>query len=411
MISQEPSLPQSTTINITNFYASGDYTARIAVGSQGTIVNLILDTGSSTLAVKTSKYNPAEDTSLQPTSIAQDVSYGTGGWAGPLVQTRISFGENEDSITLEQGFLAITDASLPSNFGNADGILGLAYKGLNQGYNLSAFFQQHQLPPSSFPWPFSVVNSATGLSQLMSLFQTLQFEDIPPCFEQLQQQVNIPNKFAFYTLRSYPSFASLTPENDPLNQGVFVLGGGEEKVDLYTGSFIDVPVLNDLYYNVVLKAVQIGQTAIQPVSPLPAALKQTLISNAIIDSGTNSLCLAPDVWNSLLSGFEAVNQGFGQLIQQGSASGIDQEQIDLSKWPNVELILSGLNGEDVRLTVAPKTYWQFDAFSPGQAFFVIESGGTPQSILGLPLMNNYYTVFDRSLDAYGIVRFATINGR
>ncbi len=187
---------QSTTIHITNFYASGDYTARIAVGSQGTIVNLILDTGSSTLAVKTSKYNPAEDTSLQPTSIAQDVSYGTGGWAGPLVQTRISFGENEDSITLEHGYLAITDASLPSNFGNADGILGLAYKGLNQGYNLSAFFQQHQLPPTSFPWPFSVVNSATGLSQLMSLFQTLQFEDIQHCFEQLKQKVKIPNKFA-----------------------------------------------------------------------------------------------------------------------------------------------------------------------------------------------------------------------
>jgi len=403
-------MTQSTTIPITNFFASGDYTARIAVGSQGTIVNLILDTGSSTLAVKSSKYNPAEDTALQTTSFAQDVSYGTGGWAGPLIQTRISFGDNENSITLEEGYLAITDASLPSNFGNADGILGLAYKGLNQGYNLSAFFQQHQLPSTSFPWPFSVVNSATGLSQLLALFQTLQFEDIPPCFEQLQQQVNIPNKFAFYTLRSYPSFASLTPETDPLNQGFFILGGGEDKVDLYTGSFTDVPVLDDLYYNVVLKAVQVGQSAIQPVSPLPAALKQTLISNAIVDSGTNSLCLAPDVWKSLLSGFEAVNQGFVQLIQQGSASGIDQSQIDLSQWPNVDLILSGLNG-DVRLTVAPKTYWQFDAFSPGQAFFVIESGGTPQSILGLPLMNNYYTVFDRSLNAYGTVRFASINGR
>jgi len=410
MISQEPTMTQSTTIPITNFFASGDYTARIAVGSQGTIVNLILDTGSSTLAVKSSKYNPAEDTALQTTSFAQDVSYGTGGWAGPLIQTRISFGDNENSITLEEGYLAITDASLPSNFGNADGILGLAYKGLNQGYNLSAFFQQHQLPSTSFPWPFSVVNSATGLSQLLALFQTLQFEDIPPCFEQLQQQVNIPNKFAFYTLRSYPSFASLTPETDPLNQGFFILGGGEDKVDLYTGSFTDVPVLDDLYYNVVLKAVQVGQSAIQPVSPLPAALKQTLISNAIVDSGTNSLCLAPDVWKSLLSGFEAVNQGFVQLIQQGSASGIDQSQIDLSQWPNVDLILSGLNG-DVRLTVAPKTYWQFDAFSPGQAFFVIESGGTPQSILGLPLMNNYYTVFDRSLNAYGTVRFASINGR
>jgi hypothetical protein len=410
MISQELPMTKSATISITNFYANGDYTARVAVGSQGTIVNLILDTGSSTLAVKSSKYSAADDTALQATSFAQDVSYGTGGWAGPLVQTKVSFGDNEDSITLEQGYLAITDASLPNNFGNADGILGLAYKGLNQGYDLSAFFQQHQLPPITFPWPFTVANSATGLGQLMSLFQTLQFEDIPPCFAQLQQEVNIPNKFAFYTLRSYPSLASQTPETDPINQGFFVLGGGEEKVDLYTGSFVNVPVLDDLYYNVGLKAVQVGQSAIQPVAPLSAGLKQTLVSNAIVDSGTNSLCLAPDVWKSVLAGFEAVNPGLVALIQQGSANGVDQTQIDLSQWPNVDLILSGMNGEEVRLTVAPKTYWQFDALIPGQAFFVIESGGMPQSILGLPLMNNYYTVFDRSLDAYGTVRFAAISG-
>jgi hypothetical protein len=31
-----------------------------------------------------------------------------------------------------------------------------------------------------------------------------------------------------------------------------------------------------------------------------------------------------------------------------------------------------------------------------------------QSILGLPLMNNYYCVFDRSQDSYGIIRFAPI---
>jgi hypothetical protein len=32
----------------------------------------------------------------------------------------------------------------------------------------------------------------------------------------------------------------------------------------------------------------------------------------------------------------------------------------------------------------------------------------PQSILGLPLMNNYYTLFDRSVDPSGVIRFATI---
>lgn len=31
-----------------------------------------------------------------------------------------------------------------------------------------------------------------------------------------------------------------------------------------------------------------------------------------------------------------------------------------------------------------------------------------QSILGLPLLNNYFTVFDRSVDNYGAVRFAPI---
>jgi hypothetical protein len=34
----------------------------------------------------------------------------------------------------------------------------------------------------------------------------------------------------------------------------------------------------------------------------------------------------------------------------------------------------------------------------------------PQSILGLPLMNNYYSVFDRTQDPYGVICFAPIAG-
>jgi len=41
----------------------------------------------------------------------------------------------------------------------------------------------------------------------------------------------------------------------------------------------------------------------------------------------------------------------------------------------------------------------------------MENGSMPQSILGLPLMNNYYTVFDRSQDAYGIILFAARKAR
>jgi Eukaryotic aspartyl protease len=405
-------MPIIARIPITNFYANGDYTAQIAVGSEGTIVNVILDTGSSTLAVKALKYNPIKDRALKSTSYAQDVRYGTGGWAGPLVTSRVSFGVDDEVVSLDEAYLAITDASLPDNFGNADGILGIAYKGLNRAYNLATYFQQQQVqPPVTYPWPFSVASSSTGLNQLMSLFQTLQFEDIPPYIEQLKQHGGIANKFAFYTLRSYPSVASENPETDPINQGIFVLGGGEEQADLYAGPFLNVAVLDDLYYNVNLKAIQVGSTAIKAVAPLPVRLRQTAITNAIVDSGTNSLALATDVWKSVLAGFEAIDPGFVTLIQQAAATGIGNASIQLAKWPDVDLLLSGSNGEDVRLRVAPQTYWQFDAISPGQAVFAMQNGSLPQSILGLPLMNNYYTVFDRSQDAYGIIRFAAIKTR
>ena len=80
-------------------------------------------------------------------------------------------------------------------------------------------------------------------------------------------------------------------------------------------------------------------------------------------------------------------------------------------WPNITFTLQGPNG-DVSLTVTPSSYWQVDFPAPGQAFAVIggqQSGGPNQSILGLPLMNGYYTVFDRSTDANGVIQFAPIN--
>ena len=83
-------------IPITNYYGGGDYTAAIQIGSRQAIANVILDTGSSTLAVKQSTYNPLTDAALRPTSLVQDITYGTGGWAGPLVTTKLAMGQAAD---------------------------------------------------------------------------------------------------------------------------------------------------------------------------------------------------------------------------------------------------------------------------------------------------------------------------
>jgi len=59
-----------------------DYNGPDSVGSQNVPANVILDTGSSTLAIKHSVYKPTADKNLKGTKYAQDVAYGTGGWAG-----------------------------------------------------------------------------------------------------------------------------------------------------------------------------------------------------------------------------------------------------------------------------------------------------------------------------------------
>ena len=79
---------------ITNVYAKGDYCATFHLGSNQTPVNLILDSGSSTLVVKDEKYQAHVDKNLTPTAIAQEVNYGIGGWNGSVVHTSISI-ENE----------------------------------------------------------------------------------------------------------------------------------------------------------------------------------------------------------------------------------------------------------------------------------------------------------------------------
>jgi len=52
MASVAAAAPKTVRIPINNVYGGGDYTAQLSVGSRGAIVNVIMDTGSSTLAVK-----------------------------------------------------------------------------------------------------------------------------------------------------------------------------------------------------------------------------------------------------------------------------------------------------------------------------------------------------------------------
>jgi hypothetical protein len=316
-----------------------------------------------------------------------------------------------NTVTLQKSPIAIADEQQPHNFGAADGILGLAYNALNNAFNLATYLQQRGAnPPVTYPWPFPARNSSAALAQLQQLLSKMPQDDIPPYFTEIESNGITANKFAFYTLRSVPSFAGANLAQDPLNNGFFILGGGEEQTTLYQGSFLGVDVVDDAWYNTNLKAVQVDGCAPVNALPLPTKYEQSMISNSIVDSGTNSLAVSKDVLTAILQSLNSLNPQFVQLIDKAvqQAEGIPASQLDLSKWPGISFILAGDTGQDVKLTCSPQTYWQINAPKAGQAVFQINDMGSVQSILGLPLLNNYFTVFDRSLDSYGSIRFAPI---
>lgn len=410
-------MSKAIRIPITNALDGNDYSAQILVGSNQIPANVILDTGSSSLAVKPSVYNGAKDENLKPTKYAQLVGYGTGGWLGPLVNTSLTIGVGGNTVALKNAPIAIADVQQPGNFAGVDGILGLAYNSLNNAFDFTSLLAANGIKTAvTYPWPFPSRNFGAWARKLGQVISNMAQVDIPPYFDELEQNGTVGNKFAFYTLRSFVSLRGQSKSaiaQDPLNNGFFILGGGEEQTDLYQGSFVNVDVLHDQYYNTNLKAVQVDGCAAVPALPLQAQYENQ-ISNSIIDSGTNNLTLAADVYKAVLESLNKLNPKFTNLIDKANTNrGIAASELNLAGWPNINFILTGEHGEDVQLTCTPQTYWQVDVPAAGQALFQISGPLDPanQSILGLPLMNNYYTVFDRSADSKGIIRFAPVKPR
>ncbi|HXN38685.1 MAG TPA: pepsin-like aspartic protease, partial [Solirubrobacteraceae bacterium] len=302
-------------IPITNVYGGGDYTAQIAIGGAGKLANVILDTGSSTLAVSPSVYDPNADPKAVRTPLAQDVLYGSGGWTGPVVHTKIAIGEGAEAVSVD-AYIALSDEQEAQGFSPADGILGLAYNTLNEAHNLEAYLEgQGVNPPHTLPWPFPIENSSVALRQFAVFLSRMPKEDLTPYFTALEEAKVDKNIFAFYTLRSVPSAGTEKPAEDPLNKGFFILGGGEEQTDLYNGSFASVDVVDDAYYNTDLLYVEVEGGHKIKVSELPRQFAKTMHSNSIIDSGTNSLRISAPVFKALVSSLGKVNVAFGAQIR------------------------------------------------------------------------------------------------
>src|ERR1700687_3964604 len=95
-------------VPITNIYAGGDYTGRILVGPGRQPMNVLLDTGSSALALDAKTYPPNFAGGDKSTHLAQTDSYGDGSsWTGAVITSKLSIGDGPAVVDLVGGNAAI----------------------------------------------------------------------------------------------------------------------------------------------------------------------------------------------------------------------------------------------------------------------------------------------------------------
>ena len=299
----------------------------------------------------------------------------------------ITGGTGNDAVTLPDANVAIAYNESRDMFRGCDGILGLAYAPLDDAYTMKA--------PT---WPKKYTSSQV---------QQGTHGEIAPYMTQLEDAGVAYERVAFVTRRSFTRVGSGNSD-DPMNLGVMIIGGGDEAQDLYTGGFASVKVLADAWYNTNLVSITVGTG--EPIA-VSARGQKGMPSNSIVDSGTNSLNIGPQLLGALLQKFTADQQ---QLLSAAILHDrvVAASDLDLATWPTLvfELQASDDNtggGQTVKLNVAPSEYWQVDAYKQGAALCAITVGDDGLAILGLPLMNGYFTYFDGVADNHrGVIRFA-----
>ena len=395
-------------------WAKGGYTVQVALGSARAPANLVLDTGSSTLAVNPSAYAPEHDATLSATPWAQDIRYGSGEWAGPVLRSSLALGEGRHARRIDDALFALIETP-GKPFREADGIFGLAYRELDPAHDITGLLVKNGIdPPLSWPWTLDV-DARTLRNQILQQPRV----DITPAFSALEEEGVVRDQFALLVQRAVVHVASEGLSDhalsaDPLNHGTLVLGGGCEAQSLYQGGFHDIRVVHDLYYNANLIGLRVGDGPLVAAPPLASQDIPSHGSNALLDTGSSFLVLEASLFAAVLSAFTQHDARLPLLVQRfneafKTGQGLPNHAVQHRDWPDLHLHFEAPAGGETVVRVCASHYWPHNALNAGQSLFLLMGGlpnFTSQSILGLPLFAGRYAVFDRRDGGTGTVRLA-----
>jgi hypothetical protein len=395
-------------------WAKGGYTVQVHLGSARAPANLVLDTGSSTLAVSPGAYTPEHDATLAATPWAQDIQYGGGAWTGPVLRSSLALGEGRHARQIDDALFALIET--PGElFRQAHGIFGLAYRALDPAHDISGLLQQQGVQPAlSWPWRLG-----TDPDALRTEIRQQPRVHLTPAFSALEEEGVVRDQFALLVQRAVvhvqaEGLSDHALAADPLNRGTLVLGGGAEAQSLYYGGFQDIRIVHDLYYNANLRGLSVGDGPRVAAPPLAANDVASHGSNALLDTGSSFLVLETSLYAAVMAAFAAHDARLPALLERFAAAfkagqGLPNHAIDHRDWPDLHLHFESPTGGDTTVRIAASHYWPHNALNAGQTLFLLMPAlphFASQSILGLPLFAGRYAVFDRRAAGTGAVRLA-----
>ena len=407
-------MPSTLLIPLNNVYAKGDYCAEVYVGTPAKLYHLIVDSGSSTFVIHPDKVDPSLD-HVAPSQWLQVLRYGVGNWYGPVVKASVKIGHHPHLTILDDVDVALAEYEAQGTFGKADGILGLAYSSLNQAHDVSALAPKDT--QHTWPWTEQWQAIAQQPSFTDSVYQQPSVT-VSPLLDVIADKHFMPDQFALMLHRSsiYQTDSTLDEQalmQQPLNRGVMVLGAPHDHTDLHHPQYKTVKVLYDKYYNVNVKAIQVAGSQSINVAPMIYSTTCSKRSNTIVDTGASAMVLPQQLFDYVMTSLSNAHPGFNSLLSHyrqftGKEIGIPLSQLHLGEWPDIIFTLEGENGEDIELVLTPDSYWQVHAPEPNQASFKLTTlpGWGEQLILGLPLLSEYFCIFDRAKNQTGVIKFA-----
>ncbi|GAB6018642.1 Beta-site APP-cleaving enzyme [Chamberlinius hualienensis] len=343
------------------------YYITINVGTPPQKINVLVDTGSSNFAVAgtpnpfiVNNFKPNESQTFKYTGTRVFAPYTQGSWEGDLGTDIVGF-SNAPELSVSSYVATITKSeNFFINGSNWQGILGLAY------------------PPIARPNPSTT-----------------------PFFDKLVNEKQVSNVFSLqFCGQSYDINST---------GGVMVLGGVDPK--LYTGDITYAPLHREMYYEVVLTEVMVGDTVV------PVDCKELNIDKAIVDSGTTSFRLPRLVFEKTVEIFKTETHLADPVPDEFWSGNAVMCWLSgngpINLFPHLQISIAHSPNTTFTLEIPPQQYLRYvgDILNPlwtrSCYRFAIDPSDSG-AVLGTVTLEGFYLIFDRQNKRVGFAK-ATCN--